>query len=456
MESMLVQFIIFFNSQLLTFFTFMSHTIESIHAHEILDSRGNPTLNVTVLLADGTSGNASVPSGASTGVHEALELRDHDPKRYGGLGVTKAVRHVNTIIAHTLQGIDVRNQREIDMAMCALDGTKNKSRLGANAILGVSLACAHAAAKSEKLPLYAYLRKTFDLSYKTYRLPIPTMNVLNGGAHAGWILDFQEFMIVPVQKTFRERVRCGSEVFHSLGLLLKKKGFSTLKGDEGGYAVPFKKNEEAFAVIVQAIKNAGYKSGKDVFLAMDPATSEFYDRKTKTYKLKVDHKSLKSSEMIAMWERLIKKYPIISLEDGLDQDDWSGWVEMTKQLGKSGGAGSGFAGNTVLVGDDLFVTNVERVRKGIEQKAANAVLIKLNQIGTLSETIDTILLAQQYKYKISVSHRSGETEDTTIADLAVAVNADYIKTGSLSRSERLAKYNRLMEIEEEIICVTMQ
>lgn len=414
--------------------------IESIHAHEILDSRGNPTVHVSVLLQNGVVGSASVPSGASTGIHEALELRDNDKKRYNGLGVLKAIRNVNTTIQKGLIGMNVTHQREIDAKMITLDGTPNKSKLGANAILGVSLACAHAAAKSEKLPLYAYLRKTFDLSYKTYRLPIPTMNVLNGGAHAGWILDFQEFMIVPVQKTFRERVRCGSEVFHSLGLLLKKKGFSTLKGDEGGYTVPFKKNEEAFTVIVQAIKNAGYKSGKDVFLAMDPATSEFYDRKTKTYKLKVDHKSLKSSEMIAMWERLIKKYPIISLEDGLDQDDWEGWKKLTERLGRK----------VTLVGDDFFVTNVNRLMKGIEQKSGNAILIKVNQIGSLSETIDAILLAQQNKYKISVSHRSGETEDTTIADLAVAVNADFIKTGSLSRSERLAKYNRLMEIEEEI------
>lgn len=414
--------------------------IESIHAHEILDSRGNPTVNVTVLLEDGTHGSASVPSGASTGIHEALELRDGDAKRYGGQGVLKAVKNVNGPIAKALVGMDVTDQRKLDVTMIALDGTPNKSKLGANAILGVSLACAHAAAKTKKMPLYAYLRLCFDLPYKNYRMPIPTMNVLNGGAHAGWILDFQEFMIVPTQKKFKERVRCGAEIFHALGGLLKKKGYSTLKGDEGGYAIPFKKNEDAFVAIMSAIKLAGYKAGKDVFLAMDPAVSELFDKKTNRYKLRVDKKSLTSKDMIAMWTKWLKKYPIISLEDGLDQDDWAGWIELTKQLGKK----------TALVGDDFFVTNSKRLAMGIEKKAANAVLIKLNQIGSLSETIDTILLAQQYNYKVSVSHRSGETADTTIADLAVAVNADYIKTGSLSRSERLEKYNRVMEIEEEV------
>lgn len=414
--------------------------IESIHAREILDSRGNPTVHVTVRLADGVCESASVPSGASTGIHEALELRDKDGKRYGGLGVLKAVKNVNTLIANALVGMSVFDQRKIDATMLALDGTENKSRLGANAILGVSLACARAAAASKKMPLYAYLREVFELSYKTYRMPVPTMNVLNGGAHAGWILDFQEFMIVPTQKKFKERVRAGAEIFHALGGLLKKKGFSTLKGDEGGYAVPFKKNEEAFVMIMQAIKAAGYKAGKDVFLAMDPATSEFYNPKTKRYTLKVDKKSLTSQEMIKMWSAWVKKYPIISLEDGLEQDDWNHWIELTKQLGKK----------VALVGDDFFVTNSKRLAQGIEKHAANAVLIKLNQIGSLSETIDTILLAQSHKYKVSVSHRSGETSDTTIADLAVAVNADYIKTGSLSRSERLEKYNRLMEIEEEL------
>src|SRR3989339_1115104 len=415
-------------------------TIESIHAHEILDSRGNPTLNVTVLLKGGLSGSASVPSGASTGDHEALELRDGDPKRYHGKGVLKAVANVHKKIAPLLIGMNVPRQRDIDAAMMELDGTMNKSKLGANAILGVSLACAHAAARAKKLPLYAYIRKTFDLPLSGWRLPVPTMNVLNGGAHAGWILDFQEFMIVPKQSKFRERVRAGAEIFHELGTLLKQKGHSTLKGDEGGYAVPLKTNEEAFKLIIAAIRLAGYTPGKDVFLAMDTADSEIYNDKTKRYHLKVEGKTLTSVQMIAMWERWLKKYPIVSLEDGLDQDDWDGWVQLTKRLGKK----------VTLVGDDFLVTNVERLQKAIEMKAGNAILIKLNQIGTLSETIDAIMPAKQYGWKVSVSHRSGETEDTTIADLAVAVNADYIKTGSLSRSERLAKYNRLMEIEEEI------
>ena len=420
--------------------------IESIHAHEILDSRGNPTLNVTVLLENGLSGSASVPSGASTGVHEALELRDADPKRYHGKGVLKAIANVHKKIAPVLVGMDVTRQRDLDAAMNVLDGTPNKSNLGANAILGVSLACAHAAARAKQMPLYAYIRHTFDLPFEIYRMPVPTMNVLNGGAHAGWILDFQEFMIVPKQSTFRERVRAGAEIFHELGLLLKKKGFSTLKGDEGGYAISLKHNEDAFKLIVQAIKNAQYQPGKNVFLAMDPAVSELYDKKLKRYQLKTERKSLPPAHMIAMWERWIKKYPIISLEDGLDQDDWDGWIEMTKKLGKK----------TILVGDDFLVTNVERLTQAIERKAGNAILIKVNQIGTLSETIDAIMLAKQYGFKISVSHRSGETVDTTIADLAVAVNADYIKTGSLSRSERLEKYNRLMEIEEEVSAYARQ
>jgi len=418
----------------------MSRQIESIHAHEILDSRGNPTIQVTVLLKNGVSGTASVPSGASTGVHEALELRDGDKKRYRGKGVLKAVRNVNTKIEKALVGMDASHQREIDKKMIMLDGTVNKSRLGANAILGVSLACAHAAAKAKKMPLYAYIRWVYDLHHSTYRMPVPTMNVLNGGAHAGWILDFQEFMIVPQQRKFRERVRCGAEVFHALGKILKAKGHTTLKGDEGGYAAKLKNNEEAFKLIMQAIKDAGYKAGRDVKLAMDPAVSEFYNKKTKRYEMKADNKKMTGGQMIAMWKSWLKKYPIISIEDGLDQDDWDHWMKLTAELGKK----------VTLVGDDLFVTNVERLQKGIDLGVGNAILIKLNQIGSLSETIDTIVLAQQNGYKVSVSHRSGETEDTTIADLAVAVNAEFIKTGSLSRSERTAKYNRLMEIEEEV------
>jgi len=417
-----------------------SKKIEHIHAHEMLDSRGNPTVHVSVMLKNGVIGSASVPSGASTGIHEALELRDHDEKRYGGKGVLKAVNNVNTKILKELVGMDVTKQRLIDAKMIDLDRTVNKSRLGANAILGVSLACAHAGAIASKLPLYAYLRKTFDLPHKTYRLPVPTMNVLNGGAHAGWAVDFQEFMIVPVQKKFRERYRCGSEIFHALGKILEAAGLSTLKGDEGGYAVTFKKNEDALKMLMQAIKKAGYKPGKDVFLAIDPASSEFYDEATQTYQLKTDNKSLTREQMIEMWQQFAKTYPLISIEDGLHQDDWEGWTELTKQLGKK----------VTLIGDDFFVTNPERLQKGIEEKAANGILIKLNQIGTLSETIDAILLAQQNKFKVSVSHRSGETCDTTIADLAVAVNADFIKSGSLSRSERLVKYNRLLEIEEEL------
>ncbi len=418
----------------------MSHKISSVHAHEILDSRGNPTLEATVLLENGVSGSASVPSGASTGVHEALELRDGDKKRYGGKGVLKAVRHVETELADVVVGMDVTRQRDIDLSMIFRDGTENKGRLGANAILAVSLACARAAAKANRMPLFAYLRLAFDLKERKYRMPIPTMNILNGGAHAGWILDFQEFMIVPQQSTFRERVRCGSEIFHALGKILKKKGFSTLVGDEGGYAVPLSSNEDALKFIVKAAKEAGYKPGKDVMLAMDPATSEFYDERKKLYALRVDRKKYSSEEMIRLFEKWAKKYPIISLEDGLAQDDWDGWELLTKRLG----------GKMALVGDDLFVTNTERLQQGISRKVGNAILIKVNQIGSLTEAMDAILLAKQAGYKVSISHRSGETADTTIADLAVAVNADYIKTGSLSRSERLAKYNRLMEIEEEV------
>ena len=418
----------------------MKSAIDVIHAHEILESRGNPTLNVTVMLRDGTRGSASVPSGASTGIHEALELRDGDKKRYGGKGVLKAIKNVNTKISRELNGMDVLHLQKVDDAMRLLDGTVNKHKLGANAILGVSMACAHAGAHHRKVPLYQHLREMYEFPFKKYRLPTPTMNVLNGGAHADWILDFQEFMIVPQQKKFKEKIRCGSEVFHALGGLLKAAGHSTLKGDEGGYAAGFAKNEDAFKMIVKAIKKAGYKPGKDVMLAMDPAVSEIYDPKTKKYWLKRENKKLTTKQMIAMWEKWVKKYPIVSLEDGLDQDDWDGWVELEKRLGKK----------VALVGDDFLVTNVERLQKCINMKAANAILIKVNQIGTISEAMSAIALAQRNKYKISVSHRSGETADTTIADIAVAVNAEYIKTGSLSRSERLSKYNRLLAIEEEL------
>lgn len=414
--------------------------ITTVHAHEILDSRGNPTLKVSVLLTSGTVGSASVPSGASTGRHEALELRDNDPKRFGGKGVLKAVKNVNTKIAKALVGMDASKQREIDNRLVMLDGTLNKSRLGANALLGVSLACAHAAARRRRLPLYEHLRWTFDLPFKGYRMPYPTMNVLNGGAHAGWCLDFQEFMIVPQQKKFRERVRCGAEVFHTLGSLLKKAGYPTSVGDEGGFAVSFKKNEEALVWLTRAVKAAGYQLGSEVAFALDPAASEFYEAKQKVYLLKKEGGRKTSAEMIKLWQRWLKKYPIVSLEDGLAEDDWDGWKKLTIALG----------GKAALLGDDLFVTNVERLRKGIKNKVGNAILIKVNQIGTLSEAVDAIMLAKQSGYQVSVSHRSGETADTTIADLAVAVDADFIKTGSLSRSERVEKYNRLMEIEEEV------
>lgn len=417
----------------------MSSKIEAIHAHEILDSRGNPTLSVHVMLTNGVVGSASVPSGASTGVHEAWELRDEDKNRYGGKGVLQAIKNVKKI-EKKLKGMSVFDQRLIDETMRLQDGTPNKAVLGANAILGVSLACAHAAAKAKKQPLYVYLRGAFSLSHAKYRLPYPTMNVMNGGAHAGWLLDFQEFMIVPQQKTLKERVRCGAEVFHALSDVLKQKGFSTQVGDEGGYAVPLKRNEDALGLLVKAVQAAGYELGKDVAFALDPATSELYDTKKRKYVLKKDRKTYTSEELVKMWKAWVKTYPIISLEDGLAEDDWEGWQKLTKELG----------GQVALVGDDLFVTNVERLQEGIEKGVGNAILIKLNQIGTLSETIDAILLAQANGYRVSVSHRSGETCDTTIADLAVAVNAEYIKTGSLSRGERVAKYNRLMEIEEEL------
>ncbi|MBI2551848.1 phosphopyruvate hydratase [Candidatus Uhrbacteria bacterium] len=435
--------------------------IKKIFAQEILDSRGNPTVKVRVMLRNGAMGDAAVPSGASTGTHEAAELRDHDKKRYGGKGVLKAVKNVNTVIAKKVRGMSVANLRAIDAAMIKLDGTKNKRKLGANAILGVSLACAHAGARASGMPLYKWLRKTYSLTHLlTYSLPIPTMNVLNGGAHADWTIDFQECMIVPQHQLFRERVRIGSEVFHALRAILKEKGFSVGVGDEGGFAPRLKRNADALAMIALAVKKSGYRLGKDVCFAMDPAASEFYDPKTKKYTLRTDGKALDAKGMIAMWAALTKKYPFVSLEDGLAEDDWEGWVELMRTLAKSQEqrAKSKHPNSTLyalrsmpfIIGDDLFTTNVARLKKGIALSAANAILIKVNQIGTLSETIDTILLAQKHGYAISVSHRSGETADTTIADLAVAVNAEFIKAGAPSRGERIAKYNRLMEIEQEL------
>lgn len=412
--------------------------IKTVYAREILDSRGNPTVEATVELNDGSIGVASVPSGASTGVHEALELRDGSTKRYGGKGVLLAVKNVNTKIAKKLVGQDAGNQRTIDGLMIDLDGTENKSKLGANAILAVSLANCRAAAMSTKTPLYKYIRQTYKLREKGYRMPVATMNVLNGGRHADNNLTIQEFMIVPVNRKFSERVRMGSQIFHSLAGILNKKGYSTAVGDEGGFAPDLLNNERALQLLMQAIKSAGFEPGKHVHLAMDIAASEFC-RKGKYYfdNKKTTYTAEKVTRVLDSW---IRKYPIISIEDPLSEDDWDNWKKLTKKLGKK----------VTIVGDDLFVTNTKRIQKGIDMKVANAVLIKLNQIGTLSETIDAIYLAKKNNYQVSVSHRSGETSDTFIADLAVAVNAEFIKTGSMSRSERVEKYNRLMKIESEV------
>ncbi len=414
--------------------------IQAIHAYEILDSRGNPTVRVKARLKDGSEGVASVPSGASTGAHEALELRDGDKKRYGGKGVQKACRFVNKIMAPRIVGMEVENQRAIDALMCELDGTEHKSHFGANAILGVSLACAHAGAASAKLPLYRYLRKIYALRPMPYAMPYPMMNILNGGRHADWSLDIQECMIVPQQKKFSDRLRCGADVFHALRDILKKRGYAIGVGDEGGYAPRLKSNKEAFRLIGEAVKAAGYVYGKQVKVAIDAAASEFYNEKTGRYEMNVDGKKLDGRGMAVLYDHWMKKYPFVSIEDPYAEDDWEHWRDFTKKFGK----------RVMIVGDDLFVTNVERLKKGIEMGVGNAILIKVNQIGTLSETMDAIELARKNKYRIVLSHRSGETADTTIADVAVAVGAEYIKTGSLSRSERVEKYNRLLEIEAEI------
>jgi len=419
----------------------MIDKIDQIHAHEILDSRGNPTVAVSVLTKKGIVATASVPSGASTGSHEAVELRDNDPKRYGGQGVKKAVRNVNMKIAPKLRGMSITKQREIDEIMIQMDGTTNKRRLGANAILGVSLAVAHAGARAKNMPLYAYIRWVYDILEDKWKMPMPLMNILNGGTHASTNLDIQEFIIVPVGiRKFRERVRAGSEVFHALGKILEKDGKDTDVGNEGGYAPNLGRTEDALQYIVKAIKKAGYKPGKQIRLGLDVAANEFYNEKKDRYIMKTDKKKLTDEQMIDMLDEWVDKYPFISIEDPLQEDKWDEWKEATKRLGKK----------VYVIGDDLFVTNPKRLQKGIDNSVANSILIKLNQIGTLSETIDTIQLAQKNKYKIAVSHRSGETTDTTIADLAVAVNAEFIKTGAPSRSERLVKYNRLMEIEEEV------
>lgn len=411
--------------------------INKIIGREILDSRGNPTVEATVLLVDGSVGVASVPSGASTGTHEAVELRD-GAKRYGGKGVLRAVKNINTTISKAVCGLDASKQREIDYKMIEVDGTENKKKLGANAILAVSLATARAAAVSGDLPLYRHIRKTFSLPEKNWRMPIATMNVLNGGRHADNGLTIQEFMIVPVNKKFSERVRMGSQIFHSLQAILRDKGYMTGVGDEGGFAPDLTNNEQALKLLVSAIQAAGFVPGKNVYLAMDVAASEFY--RGGKYYFASQRQASTADKMMRTFEGWIKKYPIVFIEDPLSEDDWDNWRLFTKKLGKK----------LAVVGDDIFVTNQERLQKGIEQGVANTILIKLNQIGTLTETIDTIYLAKKNNYQTSVSHRSGETCDTFIADLAVAVNSEFIKTGSLSRSERVEKYNRLMKIEFEI------
>lgn len=416
----------------------MSKTIiKKIQAREILDSRGNPTVEATVILAGGAIGVASVPSGASTGAHEASESRDN-AKRYGGKGVLRAVKNVNTDIYKVLVGKDAVDQEKLDKIMIALDGTENKKRLGANAILAVSLAACRAAAKAVGLPLYKYIRQTFSLKEKGYRMPVPMMNILNGGRHADNNLTVQEFLILPINKQFSERVRMGSQVFHSLAQILNQKGYATSVGDEGGFAPDLLNNERALQLITQAIKAAGFEPGKNVFLGLDVAASEFF-RHDKYYFLDKKQGST-ADKMMRILESWIKRYSLLTLEDALSEDDWENWRELTRRLGKK----------ITLVGDDLFVTNVKRIEKGVKEKVANAVLIKPNQIGTLSETIDAIYLAKKHGYQVAISHRSGETADTFIADLSVAVNAEFIKAGSLSRSERVEKYNRLMAIEAEI------
>lgn len=419
--------------------------ISEIIGREILDSRGNPTVEVEVVLDDGTVGRAAVPSGASTGVNEALELRDGGVKklpksvrdRYNGKGVTQAVENVNTVLAKLLNGFDALEQGTVDAEMIACDGTPNKSNLGANAILGVSLAVADAAARYLELPLYRYIGGVHART-----LPVPMMNIMNGGAHSDAPVDIQEFMIAPVgAPTFREALRWGAEIFHALKELLKEKHYSTAVGDEGGFAPALKSNEDALKFIVHAIEKAGYRPDEDVKIALDVASSEFYDEKKKCYVFKKSDGSVKTvDELIAFYQKLQKKYPIFSIEDGCAENDWSGWQKLTKAMGA----------DTQLVGDDLFVTNEAFLRKGIEKQAANAILIKLNQIGTLTETLETIEVAKRSGYKCIVSHRSGETEDTTLADLAVATNVGQIKTGSLSRTDRICKYNRLLRIEEAL------
>ena len=411
--------------------------ILSVEGLEVLDSRGNPTVEVRVILEDGSYGTAIVPSGASTGIHEALEMRDGDKARYNGKGVLKAVENVNTEIAENLLGWDATDQKAIDMMLLELDGTKNKSRLGANAILGVSLAVAKAAANSLDLPLYRYIGGVY-----AHVLPVPMMNILNGGAHTGWqSTDAQEFMVMPLgAPSFAEGLRWGAEIYQALKGVLKARGYTTLVGDEGGYAPALKANNEAVEVILEAIEKAGYKAGEQVAIALDPAASEFYDEETKTYNLRKEGKHLTGEQMVEFWINWVNQYPIVSIEDGLAQDDWESWKLLTKEIGHK----------IQIVGDDLLVTNAERVRRGIKEDACNALLVKVNQIGSLTETIEAVETCHRAGWRAVTSHRSGETEDSTIADLAVALNTGQIKTGAPARSDRVAKYNQLLRIESEL------
>ncbi len=412
-----------------------STTIKDIQAREILDSRGNPTISVEIALSNGITGNAAVPSGASTGSLEALELRDGDKVRYLGKGVLNAVTNVNTILKKAICGQDALDQRNIDSIMLSLDGTENKSKLGANALLGVSLACAHAGANAQDIPLFEHLGTLFE--NQKFTLPVPQMNIINGGAHADNAIDFQEFMVLPVGfDQYREALRCGVEVFHALKAVLLSRKLSTSVGDEGGFAPECQSNEEGLGLIMQAIENAGYVPGEHVMIGLDAASSEFFsDGK---YRLQAEGAAMNSAEFVGYLQGWTQKYPIISIEDGMDELDWDGWARLTEAMGSQ----------VQLTGDDLFVTNTEILQKGIDKKIANSILIKFNQIGTLSETLDAIKMAQDVNYCATISHRSGETEDTTIADLAVATAAGQIKTGSLCRSERVAKYNRLLKIEQ--------
>lgn len=419
----------------------MSKKIKNITGREILDSRGNPTVEVDVLLSDGSFGRAAVPSGASTGENEALELRDGDKNRYLGKGVQKAVKNVNNIIAKKLKGMDATKQQLIDETMLKLDGTEFKSKLGANAILGVSLAVCRAAANSFGLPLYEYIRKSYSIKEKKYVLPVPMMNILNGGKHADNNVDLQEFMVVPAgAKSFKEGLRYGAEVFHNLKQVLKAKGYNTAVGDEGGFAPNLGSNAEAVEVIIEAINKAGYEPGKDVFIALDPAASEFYEDGRYILKGEPQEQEKSSSQMVEFYKNLVNKYPVISIEDGMSEKDWDGWKMLTEDLGSK----------IQLVGDDIFVTNTKIFQQGIDKGIGNAILIKLNQIGTLTETVAAVNLAYKNGYNAVISHRSGETEDTFIADLSVALNTGQIKTGSASRTDRICKYNQLLRIEEQL------